>query len=83
MPAAPVITSYSIHYTKLYEVKFLAIVSNNLDEFFMKRIGGLKQQVAAGVTTPSIDGRTPSQQLTDCQAAIRTMQSDKQSYNFV
>jgi len=62
----------------LERVKFLAIVSNNLDEFFMKRIGGLKQQVAAGVTTPSIDGRTPSQQLIDCHAAIREMQSDKQ-----
>jgi polyphosphate kinase len=45
----------------LERVKFLAIVSNNLDEFFMKRIGGLKQQIAAGVHTPSVDGRTPQQ----------------------
>ncbi|MEJ2456300.1 MAG: polyphosphate kinase 1 [Candidatus Thiodiazotropha sp.] len=63
----------------LERVKFLAIVSNNLDEFFMKRIGGLKQQVAAGVTTPTVDGRTPSQQLIDCHQIIREMQRDQQA----
>jgi polyphosphate kinase len=43
----------------LERVKFLAIVNNNLDEFFMKRIGGLKQQIAAGMHKRSVDGRTP------------------------
>jgi polyphosphate kinase len=62
----------------LERVKFLAIVSNNLDEFFMKRIGGLKQQIAAGVHTPSVDGRTPSQQLKECQAAVRAFQTEMQ-----
>lgn len=62
----------------LERVKFLAIVNNNLDEFFMKRIGGLKQQVAAGVTTPTVDGRTPSQQLTECHQTIREMQREQQ-----
>jgi polyphosphate kinase len=33
----------------LERIKFLSIVSSNLDEFFMKRIGGLKQQVGAGI----------------------------------
>ncbi|QIK37475.1 polyphosphate kinase 1 [Caldichromatium japonicum] len=60
----------------LERVKFLAIVSNNLDEFFMKRIGGLKQQIAAGVHTPGVDGRTPVQQLKDCQTAVRAFLSD-------
>ncbi|QGU31913.1 polyphosphate kinase 1 [Thermochromatium tepidum] len=60
----------------LERVKFLAIVSSNLDEFFMKRIGGLKQQIAAGVHTPGVDGRTPVQQLRECQAAVRAFQSD-------
>ncbi|MGQ9658714.1 MAG: polyphosphate kinase 1 [Thermochromatium sp.] len=60
----------------LERVKFLAIVSNNLDEFFMKRIGGLKQQIAAGVHTPGVDGRTPAQQLKECQTAVRAFQSD-------
>ena len=47
----------------LERIKFLAIVSSNIDEFFMKRIGGLKQQLGAHVTTLSIDGRTPQQQI--------------------
>jgi polyphosphate kinase len=62
----------------LERVKFLAITGSNIDEFFMKRIGGLKQQVAAGVTGRTIDGRTPQQQLTDCYAELRKQQSRKQ-----
>ncbi len=58
----------------LERVKFLAIVSSNLDEFFMKRIGGLKQQIGAGVTTTTVDGRTPAQQVAECHAVIRDMQ---------
>ena len=46
----------------LERVKFLAILTNNLDEFFMKRIGGLKQQLEAGVTELTPDGRTPREQ---------------------
>ena len=57
----------------LERVKFLAIVSNNLDEFFMKRIGGLKQQIGAGVHKPSVDGRTPAEQLKVCLARAREM----------
>ncbi len=61
----------------LERVKFLAIVSNNLDEFFMKRIGGLKQQIAAGVHTPSADGRTPNEQLKICQTTVREIHADQ------
>ncbi len=46
----------------LERIRFLAIVTKNLDEFFMKRIGGLKQQIDAGVTEPAVDGRTPREQ---------------------
>jgi polyphosphate kinase len=55
----------------LERVKFLAIVSSNLDEFFMKRVGGLKQQIAAGIRTPSVDGRTPMEQLRESQEIVR------------
>ncbi|MBK5099004.1 MAG: RNA degradosome polyphosphate kinase, partial [Gemmatimonadetes bacterium] len=50
---------------------FLAIVSSNLDEFFMKRIGGLKQQLEAGVTGLSPDGRTPQEQIEAAYEQVR------------
>lgn len=54
----------------LERVKFLAIAGSNMDEFYMKRIGGLKQQVAAGIQEFSVDGRTPQQQIDACYRAI-------------
>ncbi|MEO0409867.1 MAG: polyphosphate kinase 1, partial [Cyanobacteria bacterium P01_A01_bin.135] len=49
----------------LERLKFMAIVSSNLDEFFMVRVAGLQQQVEAGVNTVTADGRSPQQQLDD------------------
>ncbi|HEX9952373.1 MAG TPA: polyphosphate kinase 1 [Rubricoccaceae bacterium] len=43
-------------------VRFAAITARNLDEFVRTRVGGLRQQVAAGVTRLSPDGRTPAEQ---------------------
>src|SRR5688572_30813788 len=47
----------------LERAKFLAIFSQNLDEFFQVRVAALKDQVAAGLGRPSDDGLTPSAQL--------------------
>ncbi|MCC7109927.1 MAG: polyphosphate kinase 1 [Deltaproteobacteria bacterium] len=43
-------------------LKFLGIVSSNLDEYFMVRVSGVKQQVVVGVTDKSADGRLPQEQ---------------------
>jgi polyphosphate kinase len=59
----------------LERVKFLSIVGSNLDEFFMKRIGGLKQQVGAGVQERTIDGRTPRQQIAESLEAVAEIES--------
>ena len=61
----------------LERLKFIAIVSANLDEFFMKRIGGLKQQVGAGLREVSLDGLTPLQQIRDCHSFYRILQKKK------
>ncbi len=50
---------------------FLSIVNSNLDEFFMKRIGGLKQQLAAGVIGLSPDGRSPVEQIEASYEQVR------------
>ena len=47
----------------LERVKFAAICSSNLDEFFQVRVAALKDQVAAGVSARSADGLTPLEQL--------------------
>ncbi len=51
----------------LERVKFLAIFANNLDEFFMIRVSGLRRQLQAGAVESPPDGMTPAEQL----AAIR------------
>jgi len=61
----------------LERLKFLAIVSSNLDEFFMKRIGGLMQQVGAEIHTLSVDGRRPKQQISECYQKVRALEARK------
>ena len=54
----------------LERLKFVAIASNNLDEFFMVRVAGLHDQVDAGIDTPLQDGRTPRQTLDAIRAKV-------------
>ena len=57
----------------LERLKFIAIFDSNLDEFFMKRVGGLKQQLASNVRELPPDGRTPRQQLAAIDSVVRPM----------
>ncbi len=55
----------------LERLKFLAIYSSNLDEFFMVRVAGLHDQIEAGIQKPLHDGRTPSDTLDAIRRAVR------------
>jgi polyphosphate kinase len=55
----------------LERAKFLAIFSSNMDEFYMVRVAGLMQQIAAGVTTTPADGLTPVEQLVAIRKKVR------------
>jgi polyphosphate kinase len=61
----------------LERVKFLAIFSSNLDEFFMIRVSGLKDQVDAGVTNTPPDGLTPGEQLAAIRAAVLPLMQEQ------
>jgi len=63
----------------LERIKFLAITSSNLDEFFMIRVASLKDQVKAGYTKIDISGLTPKQQLK--QISVRTHIMVEKQYN--
>ena len=55
----------------LERVKFCAIYSSNLDEFFMVRVAGLHDQIEAGIEKPLQDGRTPSETIEEIRKSVR------------
>ena len=61
----------------LERAKFIAIVGSNLDEFFMKRIGGLKQQLGAGLSRLTVDGRGPLEQIEACYEIVRDLEREQ------
>ena len=59
-------------------LRFLSISANNLDEFYMVRVAGLRGQVSAGVETPSEDGLIPAQQLAAVQEKVSAVMHAQQ-----
>src|SRR5579883_379657 len=64
----------------LERLKFIAIFSSNLDEFFMIRVSALMEQVEANVSQLTPDGRTPQEQLDAISQSLRPMVSLQHRY---
>ncbi|UCC50350.1 MAG: polyphosphate kinase 1 [Anaerolineaceae bacterium] len=63
----------------LERVKFLAIFSTNMDEFFMVRVSGLKQQMLLGITGSKADGLTPREQLVAIHRVVTQLFAESNS----
>ena len=65
----------------LERVKFLSILSSNIDEFFMVRVAGLMQRIEAGVQEPGADGRTPAETMDAMNASVASLMAE--AYEFL
>ena len=63
----------------LERVKFCAIFSSNLDEFFQVRVAALKDQVAAGITKPTPDGLSPAEALAAVSARVKDLAAQQEA----
>ncbi|MEM6534077.1 MAG: RNA degradosome polyphosphate kinase [Pseudomonadota bacterium] len=63
----------------LERLRFLSISASNLDEFFMVRYAGLREQMRAGIKRLSQEGRTPAQQVEAIEKVVDALMSEQQA----